>query len=84
MHFKDDIILSFQGVRWIASYNGYSFYSETLEELDTKLEDHIKARHEPAKGDIFTLSYLFDNSSIPEWIRQYSNHYFNRKVEFKF
>ena len=84
MHFSDDINLSFKGVRWIASYKGHKLDSDTLEGMDRQLRDYLETTHKPVKGDIITISYLFDNSSIPEWIRQYSNHYFNRKVEFKF
>lgn len=84
MHFKDNITLSFEGSEWLASYGNRRFESDTLEELDKEVEAYLRKVLFLSSGDIVTMIYLFDNNSIPEWIRQYSNHYFNRKVEFKF
>ena len=84
MHSDLDITLTFKGTEWVVADDSFPAVSDSLEELDIKVRNHLENRYSPSPGDTITINYLFDNSAIPEWIRQYSNHYFNRKVEFKF
>lgn len=32
----------------------------------------------PGEGEKVEVFMAFDNSTIPQWIRQYAQHYFNR------
>jgi hypothetical protein len=84
MLFKEDIILTFRDNCWLAKVSSKEFRADSLEELDGIMKKHFTKSRDLSKGDRIRINYLFDNSCIPEWIRQYSNHYFNREVELNF
>ena len=84
MHSELDISLTFSGTDWVVADDVYRCASDTLEGIDNQVRDKLERIEMPSPGDTITINYLFDNSAIPEWIRQCSNHYFNRSVEFKF
>ncbi|MDY6972494.1 MAG: DUF5395 family protein [Thermodesulfobacteriota bacterium] len=73
-----DLIVRHSGNKWVAT--GGEFYAEasTLGKLDKELEKIVRQKGylEVSKKIYFFMG--FDNSVLPEWIRQYSQHYFNR------
>lgn len=84
MLFSEDIILTFRGNSWVAKLSNEELMADSLEDLDDRLKMHFRKTRDIKDGDRISVNYLFDNSYIPEWIRQYSNHYFNRKVELNY
>ena len=84
MLFSEDIILTFRGNSWVAKLSNEELMADSLEDLDDRLKMHFRKTRDIKHGDRISVNYLFDNSYIPEWIRQYSNHYFNRKVELNY
>lgn len=66
--------------RWIAEGEGIKVSADTLEELDKVVES--KLREMGYKGEI-EVYMEFDYSTIPQWIRQFHPHYFNRSVTFR-
>lgn len=69
--------LKYDGV-WIAS-GKVSAKGESLEELDRNLAEEL--RKIGLEGRVEVLM-KFDISTIPDWMRQFHQHYFNRKVVF--
>jgi hypothetical protein len=65
---------------WIAWNDSWTVREETLEELDRAVARVVRDVEGPGVGRQVTVRMTFDRSVIPEWIRQYSQHYFNRLV----
>ena len=55
----------------------------TLPDLDVALAVVLSAHPERYPSGPLEVRMTFDNSVIPQWIRQYSNHYFNRVVTLR-
>ena len=69
--------------KWQAFNEYLQVSADTLEELDQNIKTLLVKDKRVKKGDKVKLFMAFDNAAIPEWIRQYSQHYFNRIVEFE-
>ena len=63
--------------RWVAENNAWHVDGVTLEELDRNVRAEVLARRPPGRYEVFMF---FDNATIPQWIRQFSQHYFNRII----
>jgi len=57
--------------------------SPTLDELDEKVGALLREKGLIKEGEKAEIVMEFDNSTIPQWIRQYSQHYFDRIVEVR-
>jgi hypothetical protein len=71
------------GQNWCAENELLSVAAPTLEELDQQVESLLKDNKIHKKGSKTRVLMLFDNSTIPQWIRQYAQHYFNRILEIE-
>lgn len=71
------------GGNWVVEHGSDFISAPTLEELDRKVERHLREKGLLKKGEKAEVFMAFDNSTIPQWIRQYAQHYFNRVVEVK-
>jgi len=76
-----ELIVSHDGKNWIARSDLLSAEAPTLEELDNKLRKMVKEKGYLEPGKSLDLFMAFDNSTIPLWMRQYSQHYFNRIIQ---
>lgn len=75
-----DFRIIHDGKHWIAERGDCAARGRTLAELDSALAEAV-GRHFDLEGQTeVDVRMTFDNAIIPEWIRQYSNHYFNRVV----
>ena len=74
-------VITHDGKKWILNNKLFSVSAPTLEELDDKVRTLLKDRGIVAPGEKAEVLMLFDNSTIPSWIRPYAQHYFNRIVE---
>jgi hypothetical protein len=72
------MILGHDGHNWILSNDMIVLSAATLNELDKKLESALQPQWQKEPIKVFMAS---DNEMIPEWIRPYMNHYFNRILE---
>lgn len=77
---KINLSLTHDGKNWIATNDIYSLEAKELDELDIKLEKSLAESGLYQVGTKIKVEMNFDNRTIPEWFRQYSNHYFNRIV----
>ena len=76
-----DFTLTHDGLNWIAKHNQLTAKALTIESLDQKVKIILKEKKFIKSGETKRIRFVFDNSTIPQWIRQYSNHYFNRIIE---
>ena len=68
------------GEEWIVQNELFSVSAPTLGQLDHDLKQHLKNQGIIGKGKKVEVFMAYDNGTIPQWIRQYSQHYFNRVV----
>jgi hypothetical protein len=69
-----------KGNLWLAERDGIRITASSLEELDSLISEHIRQEFSNHKGENLNIKMFFDQSEIPEWMRQYANHYFNRHI----
>jgi hypothetical protein len=79
-----ELSLIHDGRHWVARADSWTARGETLEELDQAVADIVRRTEEPSDGRLLEVKMHFDISVIPRWMRQYSNHYFNRLVTVDF
>ncbi|MFC1706722.1 DUF5395 family protein [Planctomycetota bacterium] len=75
-----ELRLYHDGSFWVAENDSLSARGRTLPELDEAIGRTLKRDRAPSAEERVSVRMSFDNASIPQWIRQYSNHYFNRQV----
>ena len=73
-----ELIITHNGKNWIAKNNKLSAKGTSLEQLDNNLKKLVRQQGLLDAHEKIDLFMFFDNSTIPQWIRQYSQHYFNR------
>ena len=78
-----DFVLTHDGKKWQAKNASLSLSSSSLRSLDEKLGKMMREKGMIKKGEKTRVFMGFDNSTIPQWIRQYAQHYFNRVVEIE-
>lgn len=75
-----ELIMSHDGKNWIARNDFLYAEAPTLGNLDNELRKLVKEKGYLETGKKLDLFMAFDNSTIPVWMRQYGQHYFNRIV----
>jgi hypothetical protein len=73
-------MVSHDGRNWIARNDFLCAEAPTLQSLDNELRRLVKEKGYLEAGKKLDLFLAFDNSTIPVWMRQYGQHYFNRIV----
>ena len=73
-----ECILRHDGQEWVATSADIEARGRTLNELDEAVATSL--REMGACGGRTRVLMTFDNSQIPQWIRQYAQHYFNREI----
>ena len=75
-----ELRLIHDGLNWVAEDKNMSAKAQTLVNLDIEVARLLKQSRNLVNGSEVKVKMTFDRSVIPEWIRQYSGHYFNRVV----
>jgi len=75
-----DFRLTHDGRLWKAEHQELEAQGATLQALDLSLAKALRERGQRGKGESVQVRMTFDSSTIPQWIRQYASHYFNRIV----
>ena len=74
-----EMLLDHDGQNWSVSDAHISVSAASLKELDRKLEEALRPRlSKEKKLKVFMTS---NNEMIPEWMRPFMSHYFNRLLE---
>lgn len=76
-----EVIVTHDGKNWVAKNEFMSVAAQTIEILDTDVRKLVKQKVDCKAGENIRVFMLFDNSTIPQWMRQYAQHYFNRILE---
>jgi hypothetical protein len=66
------------GREWILENEEAVLSSPTMDGLDQKVREYVQGNGLLRAGEKLEVKMYFQNSTIPQWIRQYSQHYFNR------
>ncbi len=82
MPFKMELSLEHNGKKWIAKNQQINIEAEELTDLDIQVKEAVIRQNLYPKESKVTVFMNFNQAVIPEWIRQYANHYFNRKITF--
>ncbi len=77
-----DFSIHHDGKDWVASCGDISVAAPDLDSLDRKVESELGKRGLLSEQGKTMVRMCFDTRTIPEWIRQYAQHYFNRVVVF--
>ena len=78
-----ECVISHDGKNWLLTGEMLALSAPTLTELDAKVRTVLSSNGVLKKGDHAEVFMAFDNSTIPDWIRPYAQHYFNRIVEIE-
>ena len=78
-----ELIVTHNGKNWIAKNDVLCAEAPTLEKLDNELKKQVKEKGYFEKSKKLELFMAFDNATIPKWMRQYGQHYFNRIIQFE-
>ncbi len=76
-----EVIISHNGQNWLVFHQQFTAEALTLEKLDAEVENKLRQLGMLKKGEKQKVFMAFENSVIPQWIRQYAQHYFNRIIE---
>ncbi len=69
------------GRRWILQGEGFKLSAHELDELDRKVIALVTKDQRFKKNKVKKIYMHFDMYTIPQWIRQYMQHYFSRILE---
>jgi len=75
--------ITHDGGKWVVKNESLILSSPTLDEIDARIGDVLRGSGLIKPGERVRLKMEFDNSSIPQWIRQYTQHYFDRIIEIE-
>jgi hypothetical protein len=70
------------GKNWVVENDHFRVEGSTLDEIDEKVKNAVREKTPEANGQKVQVYMAYDNYAIPQWIRQYSSHYFDRVIEF--
>ncbi len=76
-----EFTLIHDGKDWIAENPQIRVAASTLEELDRCIKASLIREGAIQPGEVKKVFMAFDNATIPQWIRQYAPHYFNRVLK---
>ncbi|OAG26947.1 DUF5395 domain-containing protein [Thermodesulfatator autotrophicus] len=71
------------GKNWVVEAEGFKVKASELDELDRKVASLIKSDPYFANKGIRRVNMFFDMMTIPQWMRQYMQHYFSRIIELE-
>lgn len=78
-----DLTIWHDGANWIVKNEHLRVSAPTLEDLDRKVGESMEQMGIIGKGEKKKVIMRFAIETIPQWVRQYAQHYFNRIVEIK-
>ncbi len=75
-----EMILGYDGCNWVLSNQDLVVSANSLDELDKKLEEILSDKWQ--KDRPLEVHMMSNNDDmIPEWMKPYMDHYFNRILE---
>jgi hypothetical protein len=78
-----ELYIRHTGKDWLVENDSLRVSAATIDELDHRLKFLLKEKKLLRDGEKARVFMVYDNSTIPQWIRQYAQHYFNRILEIE-
>ncbi len=78
-----DFVLHHDGANWCLHNEQFSLSAPSMALLDADLRRMLQDRGLLRSGERKRVRMMFDNSTLPQVIRQYAQHYFNRVLEIE-
>ena len=78
-----ELIITHDGTNWVAKNDELCARAITLEALDSEVKRQLREKGYLQEGKKVDVFMACDKSTIPQWMRQYSHHYFNRIVRIE-
>jgi hypothetical protein len=76
-----ELIMWHDGRNWIVENDEVRLSSPTIDGIDAEVGNFMRQRGLVRRGMRARVKMLYDNSTIPQWMRPYAQHYFNRILE---
>ncbi len=76
-----ETVLTHDGCEWVVRAEGIEARGGDWRELDESLRRVLAASGSYPPGSRIRVFMGFDFDTLPQWLRQYHYHYFNRWVE---
>ncbi len=78
-----ELTIRHTGQDWLVENELLCLSAPTIDELDQQIKKLLKEKNLLKEGSKTRVFMFYDNSTIPQWIRQYAQHYFNRILEIE-
>lgn len=78
-----EFIIKHDGKNWVIENERLRLARPTIDDLDAEVGNALIGKGMLAKGETCRVLMRFDNATIPEWMRPYAQHYFNRMVSIR-
>jgi hypothetical protein len=78
-----EFTVSHDGEHWIAKKGELRAEARSLAHLDQEVKRLLKEEGALRSGGTLEVLMAFDTASIPRWLHQYHQHYFNRILRIK-
>ena len=75
-----ELIITHDGTNWVARNEVLYAEAASLTKLDSELKELLKEKGYLSQGEKLDMFMAFDNATLPVWMRQHAQHYFNRIV----
>jgi hypothetical protein len=77
-----EVILKRDGPRWVACGDGFTVAAAGISEIDEAIRREIVESGRFPAGTAVEVFLACDRGVIPDWMRPYHSHYFNRTISF--
>jgi hypothetical protein len=77
-----EVILRQVGARWVACGDGLTVEADGISEIDEAIRRGIAESGRFPAGTKVEVTLACDRGVIPDWMRPYHSHYFNRIISF--
>ncbi len=78
-----ELLIWHDGRDWVVKNEIMALSAPSLDELDREVARLLRQKGLVREGEKAEVFMVFDNATIPQWIRQYARHYFNRILEVR-
>jgi hypothetical protein len=77
-----EVILKQDGARWVARGEDLSVETGDVSEIDEAIRRRVEESGRFPAGTKVEVFLACDRGVIPDWMRPYHSHYFNRTISF--
>jgi hypothetical protein len=78
-----EFVITHDGKDWVIENDRLRLARPTIDDLDAEVGPALVGEGMLAKGETCQVLMRFNNATIPEWMRPYAQHYFNRMIRIR-